>query len=345
MRLALLLKASSNRVYGAAAGELARAELAVLDRWQLGSVVEATCTEELGGVAYLVVDVALDEVDAGRTALLSNMSSLHALFALEDGLLRPLPVAARSCHDEDIVTIQRYVGKTNEAFTHLLVNSALAIAGDAFPRLLAGERTRILDPVCGRGTTLNRAVVYGADAVGIELDHRDVEAYASFLLTWLKDKRLKHSVERASLRKGSPAPAHRLSVRYGASRDRRTHHAIDVVHDDTVNVRDHVASRSIDALACDLPYGVQHGSRPGRGAQERSPEQLLVDALPGWRDALRPGGGVALAWNTRTLGRGALLGLLGDAGLEPVMAEGDSSFEHRVDRAITRDVALARRPG
>ena len=59
----------------------------------------------------------------------------------------------------------------------------------------------MVDPLCGRGTTLNQAVMYGFDAAGIDSDGRDVDAYVSFFTTWLKNKRAKHHVERQRLRR------------------------------------------------------------------------------------------------------------------------------------------------
>ena len=41
----------------------------------------------------------------------------------------------------------------------------------------------MLDPLCGRGTTLNQALTYGYDAAGIDLDGKDFEAYSAFLQT------------------------------------------------------------------------------------------------------------------------------------------------------------------
>ena len=58
-----------------------------------------------------------------------------------------------------------------------------------------------------------------------------------------------------------------------------------------------------------------------------------------WRDVLRPGGGVALAWNRRTLPRARLVELATDAGLA-VADDDDDRFVHRVDRSITRDVLV-----
>lgn len=341
---ALLPKASANRVYGEASFGLAAAELALVDEHVLGHVVVGVERTELGGVGYLLVDCGDRALDDEAVAVLSNLSVLHALFAVEGDLLRPLVVGPIQRQDDDVTTIQRYAGKTNEALTHLLVNLALAVTADGFPRLRAGEAVRLLDPACGRGTTLNRAVVYGIDAVGVEHDQRDLEAYSAFFLGWLQDKRLKHEVQRATLRKGRASPAHRTTVTYGRGKERSAHRVVDLVHDDTVAARDHLAARSIDLLVCDLPYGVQHGSTPAAGVLQRSPDELLAAALPAWRDLLRPGAGMALAWNLRTLPRATLVARLADAGLELCVPPADPRFEHRVDRSIQRDVVVARRP-
>lgn len=343
VRHALLLRANSNRVFGEAAFGLAAAELALVDEHVLGGVVVACERQEIAGVDYLVVDTS-EELGDDRLAVLANLSSLHALFAVgEDGCFRPLLSRQVQVLDADLLTIQRYAGKTNEAFTHLLVNLALAASSNGFTRVLAGERLRLLDPACGRGTTLNRAAAYGMDAIGIEADERDVEAYAVFLLTWLKDKRIKHSVDKATLRKGRATTAHRITVTYGAAKPVGGQRVVDIVHDDTLLARDHLKSRSIDLLACDLPYGVQHGSQPGLGRLDRGPASLLEVALPVWFDLLRPGAAAALAWNRRTMPRGLLADLATDAGFV-VDRKDDDALVHRVDRAITRDVLVAVRP-
>jgi SAM-dependent methyltransferase len=342
-RYALLLRASGNRVFGESAFGLAQAELATLDRALLHGMIAAQERATIGGVDYLVIDTA-EALDDGRVAMLSNLSSLHAVFEVgEDSRFRPVRVAPRVVLDDDLLTIQRYAGKTNEAFTHLLVNVALAASGNAFERLLAGERVRLLDPACGRGTSLNRAAVYGMDACGIDVDQRDVEAYDLFLTTWLKDKRMKHKVERATLRKGRPSPAHRVTFTYGPGKDADEHRVVDVVHDDTVAGRDHYKARSMDVLVCDLPYGVQHGSRPTTATLERGPERLLEAALPVWLDLLKPGAAAGLAWNRRTLPRPRLAALAEASGFAVLTPE-DDAFLHRVDRSITRDVLVAVRP-
>ena len=196
--------------------------------------------------------------------------------------------------------------------------------------------------MCGRGTTLNRAALYGIDAFGIEVESRDVAAYDTFITTWMKGHRMKHTVERAALRKGRSRPAHRITIRYGASKDTAAHRVLDVVHDDSRAAREHHRARSVDLLVADLPYGVQHRSAGDQG-RARGPEALLADALPAWVEVLRPGGGAALAWNRRTLDRPRFVELASAAGLEVWQPE-DDRFAHRVDRAIDRDVLIGHRP-
>lgn len=341
-RYALLLKANANRVFGRSSFALARAELTAFAP-SLGGGLQVLERTTIGGVDYLRFDstAALDEA---QVAELSNLSSLHALFELDDdGRFVPVSISPRQVLDDDLVTIQRYAGKTNEAFTHLLVNLALASGGDAMARLLAGERLRLVDPACGRGTSLNRAALYGMDAFGIDADQRAVDAYRRFFTTWLKDKRLKHTVAQARLRKGRSTPAHRITITYGVGKDVRSHRVVEVVHDDTVRSRDHFAARSMDLLVCDLPYGVQHGSRPEVGASERRPERLLEGALPVWFELLRPGAAAVLAWNRRVLTRPRLCSLAEAAGFAVPAPEADD-FVHEVDRSITRDVLVAVRP-
>ena len=50
----------------------------------------------------------------------------------------------------------KYKGKTNEAFTMHLINQALCAA-----KLPEGRPVTLLDPMCGRGTTLFQAVNRG----------------------------------------------------------------------------------------------------------------------------------------------------------------------------------------
>lgn len=332
MRYALLVAPSANRVYTQSAPDLTRAELAAFSAGALENRIGPAAETAIGGRAYLVfeTEAPLTEDDLG---VLGNLSSGFALFELLDGgLLRPLATPPLDRFDDDLITIPKYTGKTNENFTRLLLNvTALASAwGSQF----TSRTFTVLDPVAGRGTTLNQAVMYGWNALGIEIDAKDVEAYAAFVKTYLRHKRIKHSADITPVRREGRKLGRRFDVEFTSTGQHLT-----LFEADTTAARALLKRQSADLLVADLPYGVVHGART-QGKLQRGPLDLLAAALPGWVELIRPGGAVGLSWNTHVAPREQALELLEAHGLAPVEALG---FEHRVDQAIMRDVVLARR--
>jgi hypothetical protein len=333
-RYALLVLPAANRVYTNASWELACAELRVFDHSVLGGRLHDVERLEIGGVPYVGFSAAgLTPRDA---AFLANLSSAHALFQVHGRLLEPIELRPLDRFDDDLVTIQRYAGKTNERFTRLLLN--VTVLASSFGADMLDRRLRVLDPLCGRGTTLNQALMYGFDAAGIDVDGRDFDAYAQFIRTWLQHKRIKHRAELSTVRRDRHAVGRRLQVTLTAD-------GIEIafVNADTCRGLEFFRPRSFDVLVADLPYGVQHGSRAAAGLS-RGPLELVAQALPVWTELLRPGGAVGLAWNTHVATREALAGALTAAGLEVADAEPYRGFRHRVDQAIVRDILVARRP-
>lgn len=338
---ALLIRPAANRVFGGQAGALVRAELAVASNHLLERRIDPGGLEEIGGVEYLTFRSATDLGEAGIDAdVVANLSSGFALFERVAGdLLRPVVTTPLDRYDDDLVTIQRYAGKTNEAFTKLLLNVALFVAEGAFAALTADRRVVVLDPLCGRGTILNQALLYGADALGIDADPRDTQAYATFLKTWLQDKRIKHQLDA-----GAGRNRFRVSIGRKGAAGSSERQLVDMVDADTTAAATLFGRNSVDVLVADLPYGVQHGSRTEARGLARRPGDLLDDALPVWRTVVRPGGAIALSWNVKTIARTDVAAGLTQAGFEVVEPAEDCTFEHRVDRTITRDLIVARRP-
>jgi hypothetical protein len=327
-RVAILTLPSVNRVYGRDAARLALAELQLVSPSLQADIGEPRI-EVIGGVEYIVCDLV--ELNEHDRFILSNLSGTYALFALSDQSLVPLQVERLEHFQSDLITIQRYAGKTNEQFTHLLVNVAVAASTAAQERAAQGLPVRLFDPLAGRGTTLNRGLMYGFDVTGVDLDAADFEAYRNFLTTYLKDNRISHKLEEAKVRKGARAGSRRFTLRIGKAQH------VEMVKDDTAYATEYFGARSFDVLVADLPYGVQHGSTTG-GELARSPVELLYSALPGWRQLLRGGAGVALSWNTRTVPRDELERQLQHAGFSVIDASG---LDHKVDRSVTRGVIIA----
>jgi predicted RNA methylase len=330
-RYAMLLAPSANRVYADQAARISRGELAAF-RPVLAGDMSDIGEAELGGVPYLVFDGELTERDV---AYLSNLSAAYALFErVGDDLLRPIALTPLAAFDSDLITIPKYAGKTNEQFTKLLLNLTL-LASAAAPRMLDGPIT-VCDPLCGRGTTLTAALMYGYDAIGVEIDARDVEAAEAFLKTYLRRKRMKHTAEMVPVRRGGKRAARRLDVVIGGTRK------LTLLQADTTRLDGLIRRDCADVLVADLPYGVQHGSHHDDLGLTRSPLDLLERAVPGWLPLLRTGGALGLSWNLKVAKRELAEDILLANGLQIVP---QADLAHRVDQGIERDVLIARKTG
>lgn len=338
-RYAMLLAPSANRVYADQAGRMSRAELAAFAPVLSGDLADIGVIL-LGGVEYLTFTASLTPRDI---AYLSNLSAAYALFSLvEDDLLRPVELTPLARYDSDLITIPKYAGKTNEQFTKLLLNLTLLASASA-PRMLDGGLT-VCDPLCGRGTTLNQALMYSYDAIGVEMDGKDVEAYKLFLQTWLKRKRLKHTAELVPVRRQGKRAARRLEVTMAPSKEDHKAGAVQkvtVVQADTTQLDGLLRGGCADVLVADLPYGVAHGSWHDEGGLSRSPLDLLERAVPQWRALLRTGGALGLSWNLKVAKRELAEDILLANGLDVVPQD---ELAHRVDQGIERDVLIARKP-
>ncbi len=300
----------------------------------------------------------IERVSAGRSQLLrfgasgpvdrlaeivGQLSASAALFRHHRStpeLLEPVAIDEPLVHGTDLVTVQRYRGKTNERLTRAMLNIALAAAG-IDPAHPAGI---VLDPMSGRGTTLHWALAYGMDGVGIDIDGAGLDQQAIFLETWAKRQRLPHKSKR--FRTGN---AERRCLTFEVAPDRPTFKAgngqrIQTFQADGGDRGLAIKRGTIDVVVTDLPYGVQHrGSVDAAAPQPADTVELLARSLPTWHRWLRPGGAVCLAWNTKRAGRRDVGRVLADAGFKPVIAAGGFSMSHTVDATIDRDVILARR--
>jgi hypothetical protein len=340
---ALLILPSANRVYADASVALTRAELQVFSESVLGGRLADIEAAAIGGVPYVTFTAgALGEQDI---AFLANLSSGYALFEIAGGLLRPAELHRLDRFDDDLITIQKYQGKTNEQFTKLLLN--VTLMASAFAARMPQRRFSVIDPLCGRGTTLNQALMYGFDAAGLDIDGKDFEAYSAFLRTWLQRKRVKHHAEQVPVRRNRQVTARRLTVTLAA--DPGDYKAgvtqrLDVVNADTTRALEFFRPGTFDLVVADLPYGVQHGGRTAAGGLTRSPLGLLTDAAAAWSGLLRSGGACGISWNTFVAARHDAAKILAGAGLD-VLDEGPwLDFRHRVGQAITRDILVARKP-
>jgi tRNA G10 N-methylase Trm11 len=171
-----------------------------------------------------------------------------------------------------------------------------------------------------------------------------VEAYAAYLRTYWRRKRLKHTLEVSPVRREGKIIGKRLEAEViPAGRDRRL--VLTVFSGDTRQSAALFGKRRFDAVVADAPYGVVHGSqmdvRGASGKRDRSAARLITEALPIWAGQLKTGGALGLSWNAIGLKRERLLEHVAAAGLEPLDFGPYRDFEHRVDSSIRRDVVVA----
>lgn len=319
-----------------------RASLESLGRAELECLLKAVGLsfdvrmESIGGCAFLCFDAP--ELTAEQLALLGRHSAAWLLCVKEGQLLRPLDRAGEDYLPADLAEVLKYKGKTSAVFTKMMINCALA-ASDFFKV----SAPTVLDPLCGRATTCFTALQSGMNAIGLDVDRRDLKEAADYFSRYLQFHRLKHQLKQGSrtLKKTSvPEAVYTVA-------DTREHYQDGDVRTlalylcDTGHAGELLRRQPSHALVADLPYGVQHA--PMGGSRTETLPQLLGRALPAWKQALLPGGAMALSFNTLTLPRKKLLPLVQAAGFTPLFDENDQRFEHFVEQAVTRDVIVARR--
>jgi hypothetical protein len=339
---AFLLLPAVNRVYAAASAELSVGELAVFNERLLDHRITDVAEENIGGVRY--IRFSCDFLEDRDIRHLSNLSSVYALFEIVDGLLRPIVLHPLARLDDDLISIQKYQGKTNEHFTKLLLN--VTVASATFAKQMLTRQMTIIDPLCGRGTTLNQTLMYGWNAAGIEADEHSVRAYDQFISSYLKRKRIKHNFERKILREQKNIVGRRFDVEMGVTKEEYKSGQttrLTAISADTVRTSEFFKAGTFDAVVTDLPYGIRHGSRTADVALSRRPLELLSVALPVWTDLIRRGGTIGLAWNRHVAGREKVVEALKANGLEVMESPAYLTFRHVVDQSITRDVIVARK--
>jgi hypothetical protein len=352
-RYAILLYPAANRVYAESSRQLLQAELGVFSEKVLSTPILDVREEILGGAPYLTFRTA-ERLSDPDIAAISNLSTLYALFEIDgEGTappaLRPVLITKLDKLDSDLLTVQKYPGKTNELFTKMLLNVTL-LSTDR-PAAMLDSRVHVLDPLCGRGTTLNQAMMYGFDATGLDVDGKDFEAYQHFIKTWLRAKRIKHTAESGALRLNKARLGNRLLIHFGLTKEQYKNgdaRTLQYFNCDTKNVAELVKPGSVDVIVTDAPYGVQHGSHVGQKdkgthALSRSPRDLLENSIPLWTQSLRLGGAMGISWNTHVMPRAELAAVLANNGLSIQKSEPFAEFEHRVDQSIQRDLIVARK--
>ena len=338
MRYALLLKPHANVRYRQSLEKLARIELeCMLQAWGLEDAV--VDVQQMAGEPFLTFET--DQMTEKAWREISRHSSICLAAQVEEnGALMPLARNVQGVLPDDLPHVLKYKGKTNADFTYLMLHCAKAAS--AFAQTDAPMR--VLDPMCGKATTLFCAMCEGNHAVGIETDLKSLQEADTYYARFLKLHRLKHKRSEQSRTLPKGGSAHSITFEAAADTQAMKQGGIllEMLNGDAARAAEMVKPNSCHLIVSDLPYGVQHAPKENGGMSALS--KLLKRVAPGCVKALKPGGAMAFSFNLNTLRRREVEQVLAEAGME-VLTEGPyADFSHWVEQAVDRDVVVARKP-
>ena len=369
IRYGILANPGHNRVYFDASAGMSLAELEIAARRFQAACDDFRILEPEG--IRLVTFRAAQPLQEADLALLSRLSFVYALFELEnraDGRSALLPIRRRLSGflGEDVGTILKYSGKTNELFTRMMLNVGI-LSGD-----FAEEADIcLLDPVAGKGTTLYEAAILGWDAYGVEIAEKSVLEARTYFKKYLETGKYKHTMEKERISgEGRSFRSEMTRFEYAVSKEAQRQgrmRRLVLVEGDSRHANRYFKRNQFHLIVGDLPYGVQHGSQGepadaggagsrsggrrggsgagqgGSGTPTRNPKELVRACLPAWLDILRPGGTIVLAWNRFVLERAELADVFRVKGLTVLDEAPYDAFVHRVDQSILRDIMVVRK--
>lgn len=340
-RYAILANPGHNRIYFDSAMSIACSELkAILDSERVD--VTEIGSQEVGLPAALVFSCE-NELSEMQSCKIAASSIYYALFEVrEDGLLRPIQAPAFNTFPESMSQILRYTGKTNEQFTRLMVNLGISAANTGCTQLT------LMDPMCGKGTTLFEGLIHGLNVVGVEINAKWVQEIQTFIVKFMKNGRFKHKVSKEKRTSGGKKVADGFVIEAAADKEDYSKGNLQIMKLYTADTRiaDQVVKKnSVDVMVSDLPYGVQHGSKNAKDSKlNRSPLELLNEALPAWKVVLKKQGSVVLSFNEFTLKWKDVASLFEEQGWKVLSEAPYIGYLHRVDQSINRNIIVAVKP-
>lgn len=251
---------------------------------------------------------------------LLTLSFAQGLFEPAAELLNPVEIVAEFALADDFVFGSKYRGKTNERLTQLLLNVGLAHLPNH------ASSPTLLDPMCGRGTTLFWAMRYGLKARGIEQDSKALEDIQRNVKKWTKLHKVKHKLSQGFI--GKPNKQNKGKFLDFAAADT----SIRVVTGDARTSDEIFSKEKFDLIVSDLPYGVQHTTDDNT----RNPIEVIQQAIPAWQAVLKKHGVIVLAFNRNNPRRAFMEKTFADAGMQVL----PFSAPHRMSESIVRDVIV-----
>lgn len=316
-KLALLISPQARSAYFADYLDVARSEFR-----QLFGERELSY-RDIGSLEFFEL-----EADESEHQALLRLSFVQGIFEIAGELLQPLAKRAEYRLHPDFVFGSKFKGKTNEHLTQMLINVGLAELG-----IDPAEPTgvKLLDPMCGRATTLLWAMRYGLNSKGLEQDSKALDDIQRNLKKWSKIHRQKHKLTQGSIA-NSTSQKRKAAHKFLDFSTEQTN--LRVINGDARDADQLLKKDKFDLLVCDLPYGVQHFTTE----KTRNPLDVIRQCAPAWRHCLKQQSALVLAFNSNNPKRAAMIETFEEHGYRAT----DFSAAHRMSESIVRDVLILR---
>lgn len=336
MKYCLLINPKHYKNYLNQSDKIALNEFALLNK-KYNNFASNAKIQNICDINYLTFES--EKISDDLNKKISNLSFVMGIFENIDDLLKPIEKKNENFVNKNISSLLKYSGKTNEDFTSLMLSVALSSIKDK-------DNYILLDPICGKGTSLYEGLIKGFDCYGIEIAPKVVEESAVFLKKFLEIEKFKFNYKKEKFSgagKSFKAEKHIFDIY--KTKENKIPKKFEIVSANTVFSDKILKNNYFDIIIGDLPYGVKHSNitNEKQNSFTRSPKELLTQSLKVWKNLLNDDGVLVISWNTFLLKRKDFEILLAENGYQTFDSEEYLNFEHRVDQAINRDFIVAKK--
>ena len=302
--------------------------------FSLGIHCEITL-KNAGGSRFLTFECR--NLSVRELSFLSGHSAVVFIAENHHDLLKPLSVPSPAYLPDDLPEILKYKGKTSTTFTRMMINTAAALSSFHSQE----EPLTFFDPLCGKCTGCFCALTAGLNAVGLDIDRKDIREASDYFSRYLQFHKLKHEIKsRSETISGLAVPV--TSYSFASHKDQ--YYSGDVrsltfACADTFNSPALFRKKKAHIIATDLPYGIQHV--PQSGTKPEPLHRFLSRVIPAWKQTLYPGGVLAVSFNTLTLPADEVRNTLIASGFKLPKSDLFNHLSHEVEHAVVRDVVFS----
>lgn len=269
------------------------------------------------------LEIAADE---SMLLTLAKLSFVYGIFEYQGEQLIPLSTEADFNLHEDFVFGAKFKGKTNELLTQLLINVGLKSID--YTKI---TDVKLLDPMCGRATTLLWGMRYGMKSKGIEQDAKALADIRLNVKKWSKIHRQKHQFKDGFVGGKSTKGNKGKFIEFSAADT-----SMRVITGDSSNACSLLKDERFHLIISDLPYGIQHFTTDNT----RNPIAVLKSCAKDWYKSLKPEGVMVLAFNRNIPKRKDLMTVFTEQGLEALAF----TAPHQMSESIVRDIVIFKKP-